>query len=104
MSDWYKLDENRNPVKLKFEDVLAMPDGSCWARVDDTDVLGKVRVSTVFLGLDHQFEKGGRPLIFETMVFGGSLDDECERYSTWAEAETGHAAMVERVKHFEEGC
>ncbi len=26
-------------------------------------------VSTMFLGLDHQWKKGGPPLIFETMVF-----------------------------------
>lgn len=33
------------------------------------------------------------------MVFweGGSLDQEQERYATWAEAEAGHAAMVARV-------
>jgi hypothetical protein len=64
-------------------------------RVARTSV-GKVEVSTVFLGLDHSF--GGKPLWFETMVFGGSLDQEQERYTTWEEAEAGHAAMVERVK------
>lgn len=61
------------------------------------DMIGKVRVSTVFLGLDHSF--GGRkPLLFETMVFGGPLDQEQERYSTWEEAEKGHINMVRRVK------
>lgn len=55
-----------------------------------------VRVSTVFLAIDHRFD-GGPPLLFETMVFGGPLDNEQERYTTWAEAEAGHAAMVARV-------
>jgi hypothetical protein len=55
-------------------------------------------VSTVFLGIDHQFEEGGPPLLFETMVFGGPHDQEQERYSTWEEAEAGHARMVEHVK------
>ena len=54
-------------------------------------------VSTVFLGLDHRYGNEGPPLVFETMVFGGPLDQECERYSTWEEAETGHKAMVGRV-------
>ena len=61
------------------------------------DEIGEAHVSTVFLGLDHNFF-GGPPLIFETMVFGGPLDQEQDRYSTWDQAEAGHAAMVERVK------
>lgn len=58
---------------------------------------GQVLVSTVFLGLDHSW-CGGPPLLFETMVFGGPLDRETDRYSTWEEAETGHRLMVERVQ------
>ena len=62
-----------------------------------TNVVPGSDVSTVFLGLDHQWGDGP-PLIFETMVFGGPLDQETERYSTWEEAEAGHAQMVERVR------
>lgn len=63
--------------------------------VGDTTV-GDVRISTVFLGLDHSWG-GGRPLIFETMIFGGAYDDYQERYSTWEEAERGHAQAVQKV-------
>lgn len=59
--------------------------------------VGDVRVSTVFLGLDHRWGDGP-PQLFETMVFGGPLDQEQDHYSTWDEAEKGHAATVERVK------
>jgi hypothetical protein len=58
-----------------------------------------IRVSTVFLGLDHgHCEK--HPLIFESMVFGGGalLDGECERYCTWEAAMAGHEQMVARVR------
>ena len=55
-----------------------------------------VRVSTVWLGLDHGFGIGN-PLIFETMVFGGERDQDQRRYSTLEEAEAGHAQMVEEV-------
>ena len=58
--------------------------------------LGDAKVSTVFLGLDHGFDPT-RPLLFETLVFGGPHDQDCERYSTWAEAEAGHAKMVAKV-------
>lgn len=62
-----------------------------------SDQIGPSRISTVFLTIDHQFGEGP-PLLFETMVFGGQLDDETERYSTWDEAVAGHAAMCERVR------
>ncbi len=55
---------------------------------------GTIIVSTVWLGLDHNWGEG-RPLIFETMVFGGPNDQDQYRYSTEAEALAGH---VERVK------
>lgn len=71
-------------------------DDSLWHKyrqVTDTDT---AQVSTVWLGLDHSFDEGP-PLIFESLVFGGALDQEMDRYSTWREAQNGHAAMVERV-------
>ena len=59
--------------------------------------IGAVDISTVFLGLDHSNGEGP-PLLFETMIFGGPLDEEQRRYTTWDEAEAGHAEMVERVR------
>jgi hypothetical protein len=58
------------------------------------------RVSTVWLGLDHNFDHDGPPLIFETMVFppDSSQDLYCERYSTLAEAEAGHARVLQTLK------
>lgn len=58
--------------------------------------IGDVFVSTVFLGLDHNWDQGPS-ILFETMVFQGPLDGEQERYVTWEEAEAGHAAMVNKV-------
>lgn len=60
------------------------------------DVLNNgVTVSTVFLGLDHSFGEGP-PLLFETMSFPKDSWSEKRmgRYSTWAEAEAGHAAIL----------
>ena len=58
---------------------------------------GESRISTVFLGLDHSFNDGP-PILFETMVFGGAMDGEMDRYSTWEDAEAGHENMVVLVK------
>lgn len=52
-----------------------------------------VVISTVWLGLDHQWGDGP-PLIFETMVFGGPNDQDQYRYSTEDEARAGHAEIV----------
>lgn len=54
-----------------------------------------VRVSTVFLGLDHGWD--GRKELFETMVFVNGADQGCERYATWDEAEAGHQRWVMQV-------
>lgn len=66
-------------------------------RVDQTIINPEIRVSTVFLGLDHSFGDGP-PLLFETMIFDGEDDEYQERYSTWDEAEKGHEKAVAVAK------
>ena len=67
-------------------------------------------VSTVFLPINHNFGRFDpenlpeiddgverRPIVFETMVFGGRYDGECCRYCTWDEAVRGHWKMVWKI-------
>lgn len=68
-----------------------------WMGGADRLVARTGKVSTVFLGLDHAFGNGP-PILFETLVFGGKHDGECERYSTWDEAVAGHARFVAKVE------
>lgn len=63
--------------------------------VGDTTIRG-VRISTVFLGVDHGFN--GDPVLFETMIFGGEYDEHQTRYKTWDEAASGHIKHVELVR------
>jgi hypothetical protein len=60
-----------------------------------------VRISTVFLGINHQWGDGP-PLWFESMVFaddsGHDLAQFMARYSTWEQAEAGHAYLIAVVK------
>lgn len=53
-----------------------------------------VFVSTIFLGIGHDIFNQGKPLPFETMIFGGVNDGYQCRYGTWAEAEAGHQEAV----------
>lgn len=104
---FYRLDENHNLVRCR--DVYE------WARMFEAgnrhvgdEEIGPLRVSTVFLGLDHNYSQKGPPLVFETMIFGPPEDTamfgrlaetrpalEMWRYATWAEAETGHKVACE---------
>lgn len=96
---YWILDKDRNPVKVR--DVLE------WARFFETsdrivkqETVGDARVSTVFLGIDHNWGDGP-PVLFETMIFGGEHDQYQERASTWKQAEVEHekaCALVRRQK------
>lgn len=57
-------------------------------------------VSTVFLGLDHNYHPEGLPLLWETMIFdsGVQYGDYQRRYSSRKDAEAGHAMAVEWAK------
>ncbi len=89
---------------LDGKNVVECPDLQTWfawyessSRSVANETIDGVRVSTVFLGLDHSFGTG--PLtLFETMVFGGPLDGEQYRCATWEEAELMHAKAVSRLK------
>lgn len=96
MSDQYILEGHKPvPAPSLREWGTWMNDGE--RRRVGWDVLGDVKVSTVFLGLDHSFGEGP-PLLFETMIFGGKHDEYQERYSTWEQAEAGHAKALALVK------
>jgi len=55
----------------------------------------EVRISTVFLGLDHNHGPGA-PILFETMLFwpGDESDEDMMRYHTLEEAEGYHQRWV----------
>ena len=95
------FDPQGNPISVEewshlFESRMYGSDD--WWRVGETEV-GDRRVSTVWLGLDHNYWGDGPPLIFESMAFGEGWDDEkVRRYSTWEQAEAGHAAMVAELE------
>ena len=60
---------------------------------------GESEVSTVFLGFSHGHDKG-KPILFETLVFGGEHDGYMLRYTSWDEAISGHeevCIMINKV-------
>lgn len=60
------------------------------------DKIGQAVVSTMFWGFDHNYSGVGEPMLFETMIlFDGCIDEYCERYATWYDAEDGHERACE---------
>lgn len=97
----YVLDENNKPVATS-----SMAEWGEFFRnterrtVAKTDGVNGYDISTVFLGIDHNYSTEGPPILFETMVFGDDGDDVyCVRCSTWEEAEAQHAEAVQLVKN-----
>ncbi len=90
----YYILANKKPVKI--EDAL---EWAKWFEEEENwyvakDIIDDSQVITFFQGLITE----GLPKLFQTMVIGGLLDGENEKYSTWQEAEAGHERIVERVK------
>jgi hypothetical protein len=88
---------------LKGKTPVPEPDFMKWAMtyglnnaVELTEI-GNVSVSTVFLGIDHNYCAEGPPILFETMVFNGKYDQYQIRYTTWNKAKKGHKETCDMV-------
>ena len=94
---------NAELVPVPCDDIVAW--GKWFEKADRTMASNKTRggvlVSTVFLGLDHGFTSAGPPVLWETMIFGGPLDEYQLRYCTYADAMAGHACMWFEARHAE---
>lgn len=66
-------------------------------RVVAKDFVDSVEVCTVWLGFDHSF-RGREPVIFETFVFGGRMDQYQRRYTNETDARNGHIKVLESVR------
>lgn len=121
MPDYIRVsyhDREGNPLTLleyveRFGDFEVRKD---YKQVAYTEIAGVLFVSTVWLGVNHRIGPG-RPLIFETMAFVITHDDDVpnptfgrvlaasleefispRRYSTEEEALAGHAEVVAEVE------
>lgn len=95
-------DKHGEPISLRVWAELC--EDREYARVAETWI-GKVRISTVWLGINHNF-LWGPPMVFETMVFDHNQeyddhrgnrvapDIEMTRYTTLEAAQRGHEDMV----------
>lgn len=104
-SSYYDMDGN----SISFEKCGELWDLKCEKKygIIKQERFGNLYISTVWLGIDHNFvsfirenPEESKPILFETMVFS---DDEkhdvyMERYSTKEEALQGHNRVMEILK------
>ena len=89
-------------------DVIEEPDYTKWSAWFESTYkgveliaesrLGGSTVSTRFLALSMMLDQDSPPMVFETTVDGGWLDNQRERFSSLEEATAGHENWVRRVK------
>ena len=79
MQMYYILDENKKIVPVDRERYFIWSENDNHRRVaEDFADNGDVRISTVFLGMDHGIPRRDHtyvPILFETMIFGGPHND-----------------------------
>lgn len=86
---------DREGAPISSHQWQALAADTAYQRVDDTVLDGRVRVSTVWVGINYNFRPSGPPLIFETAIFG--LPDGSEwfqRFPSEELAREGHAFAV----------
>lgn len=104
MGDYYILDENKNAIPCSVDDWIEQREQMRKTKTKHVadEMIGHFRISTVWVGLNHNLGKNGEPLLFETMVFDQNGDDiYCAHYWTWQQAEEGHKKAIQWVK---DGC
>lgn len=100
-SDYYILD-GREPMPVKMLEWAQWFEQRPQDRILAQDILRPwVRVSTVFLGLNHAFGHSEKPVLFETLVFGGKHNGQMFRYCEFDDAIVQHQALVRDLMKIE---
>ena len=108
LENCYVLNEH-NEVRSALEEGMSLIQWATWTfgrndRQVARDIViqpggTEITISTVFLGtnMNHGLTEGP-PLVFETMIFGHDLARVIDRYTSYAEAEAGHAKIVKGIQ------
>lgn len=103
MNKWYILDNNHKPVISTGMESSEWMDNNPNRKTVGYDELkdlhgDDVRVSTVFLGLNHSWNSK-ELVLWETMIFGGENDQGYqERYASYEQAIEGHQKAINFIK------
>ena len=93
-----------NTYIIKNEQPDPEPDIEKWGQWFSTDDriiqqnnVNGIFISTIFLGLDHNFLGGTKPILWETMIFNLHIDEPQWRYDSLEKALKGHQQALRMV-------
>jgi hypothetical protein len=94
----YLLDKNKEPYPVTIKEAIKLyknPE----MKIVKQDTIDDVFISTVFLGMDHSWSNkpGHKPVLWETMIFGGEYSEYQERYTSHHDALEGHQKAIDLV-------
>ena len=92
-----------------YQRLLRVNDVETWARWFESahqtgqrfikqNRMNGILISTIFLGIDHNFYGSGPPILWETMIFGLYRADPQWRFSDVELAKHWHAIQLHKVK------
>lgn len=96
-------DREGNPITFeRYVELLGSPENWRDYRRVAFDTYGDFDVSTIWLGIDHGFGMSKNPIIFETMIFARTSDDDhtsvaCWRWTDEKRALRGHQAALKSL-------
>ena len=91
-------EDDKTPIACSAEEWAKWLETSEDRRVVARTNLGALgEVSTVFLGLNHNFGNYGKPILWETMCFEGPLDEGQWRDTSWSRAVARHRLVVRKL-------
>jgi hypothetical protein len=94
----YILDADNHVIKVDLITWAKWFENFTNRTVAYTEITSECYVSTVFVGINLSFVVDRPPLVFETMIFGGPLNQYQWRYASYDDAQTGHAAAVRKAR------
>lgn len=94
---FYILDDNNEPQPVDLHTWM-MTFGDIKRRAVKQTMVAGSEVSTVFLGLDHNYSGHGPPILFETQIFGDVWGGEMWRYATYVDALRHHEEIVAQLR------
>lgn len=96
----YIMDADNNVIEVDLLTWARWLEESNHRVVAYTQITSQVRVSTVFIGIDHRFPgfPPGPPILYETLIFGGQLNGDGSRYCSHDDALTGHKMFVKKAR------
>jgi hypothetical protein len=93
---YYKLDENNNPIPCDIIEWAVRFEGK--QDIVAYTVIKNIKISTVFLGFDHNTGPIGPPILWETMISNDLNSSEYQvRYTSYKDAVEGHLKAIQTV-------